>query len=90
MDRTLRLRDYPYVVVRFACRDCPRVGRYRLAVLAERFGAEASMIDVLEAIAGGCLRNKEKHPGVAARHTFRTSSTRGHRMRRRRSASACG
>jgi len=33
MDRTSRLRDYPYVVVRFACRDCPRLGRYRLAVL---------------------------------------------------------
>ena len=90
MDRTLRLRDYPYVVVRFACRDCPRVGRYRLAVLAERFGAEASMIDVLEAIAGGCLRNKEKHPGRRCQAYFRTSSTRGHRMRRRRSTSACG
>jgi hypothetical protein len=27
-----RLRDYPFVVVRFACRECPRLGRYRLAV----------------------------------------------------------
>ena len=63
MDRTLRLHDYPYVVVRFARRDCPRIGRYRLAPLAERFGAEALMVNVLEAIAGGCLRNKEKHPG---------------------------
>ena len=35
-----RLRDYPFVVVRFACRECPRLGRYRLAVLAERFGAD--------------------------------------------------
>ena len=25
-----RLKDYPYVVVRFACRDCSRLGRYRL------------------------------------------------------------
>jgi hypothetical protein len=50
MDRNLRLRDYPYVVVRFACRDCPRIGRYRLAVLAERFGADALVVDVLEAI----------------------------------------
>src|SRR5271165_6293795 len=61
MDRTLRLRDYPYVVVRFVRRDCPRIGRYRLAVLAERFGADASMVDVLEAISAGCLRNKERH-----------------------------
>jgi len=62
MDRTLRLRDYPYVVVRFACRDCPRIGRYRLAVLAERFGADAAMTDVLEAVAASCLRSKERHP----------------------------
>ncbi|MBV8474888.1 MAG: hypothetical protein JO234_15835 [Hyphomicrobiales bacterium] len=59
---SLRLRDYPYVVVRFACRDCGRIGRYRLAVLAERFGAEVAMTDVLEAISAGCLRNREKHP----------------------------
>ncbi len=57
---SLRLRDYPYVVVR--CRDCARIGRYRLAVLAEKFGAEAAMADVLEAISSGCLRNREKHP----------------------------
>ena len=25
------LKDYPYVVVRFACRDCSRLGRYRLS-----------------------------------------------------------
>ena len=31
-----RLREYPYIVVRFACRECPRMGRYRLAILAER------------------------------------------------------
>lgn len=58
-----RLRDYPFVVVRFACRDCPRIGRYRLAVLAERFGAEAPMVDVLEAISSSCPRTREKHPG---------------------------
>ncbi len=65
MDRDFRLRDYPYVVVRFACRDCPRIGQYRLAVLAERFGADALMVDVLGAISSTCLRNKEKHPGPA-------------------------
>jgi len=63
MGRDFRLRDFPYVVVRFACRDCARIGRYRLAVLAERFGADALMVDVLEAISSSCLRNKEKHPG---------------------------
>jgi hypothetical protein len=63
MDPPLRLRDYQYVVVRFACRVCPRLGRYRLAVLAERFGAEMAMSDVLDAIAGACARNRERHPG---------------------------
>jgi hypothetical protein len=62
MMRMLRIRDYPYVLVRFACRDCPRVGRYRLAVLAERFGATADMADVLEAIASSCPRQREGHP----------------------------
>ena len=55
-----RLRDYPYVVVRIACRDCPRAGQYRLAALAEKFGAEARLTDVLAAIAASCERNKEK------------------------------
>jgi hypothetical protein len=50
----MRLRDYPYVVLRIACRECPRIGRYRLAVLAERFGADAETDDVLEAIAASC------------------------------------
>ena len=60
--RMLRIRDYPYVLVRFACRDCPRMGRYRLAVLAERFGATADMADVLDAIASSCPRQQERHP----------------------------
>jgi hypothetical protein len=58
-----RLRDYPLVVVRFVCRNCPRIGRYRLAVLAERFGADALMSDVLEAISTACPRTHERHPG---------------------------
>jgi len=80
MDRSLRLRDYPYLVVRIACRDYPRIRRYRLAVLvlAERFGTDAAMVDVLEAISAACLRNKE-HPNrrcqaylpAAARHRLR-------------------
>ena len=59
----VRLRDYPFVVVRFACRDCPRIGRYRLAVLAERFGADAPLPDVLEAISAACPRTRERYPG---------------------------
>ena len=50
----MRLRDYPYIIVRFACRHCPRLGRYRVAVLAERFGADVDMVDVLEAVSSSC------------------------------------
>lgn len=50
------------MVVRFACRDCPRIGRYRLAILAERFGAEADLEDVLDAVSASCLRREERHP----------------------------
>ena len=67
MDREFRLRDYPYVVVRFRLPGLPRIGRYRLVVLAERFGADALLVDVLEAISSTCLRNKEKHPDGAAK-----------------------
>ena len=62
-----RLREYPYIVVRFACRECPRIGRYRLAVLAERFGADADLATVLEAISASCPRQLESHPGRGCR-----------------------
>jgi len=45
----------------------PRVGRYRLAVLAERFGADADLEDVLAAISANCLRRRESHPGRGCR-----------------------
>ena len=61
-----RLRDYPFVVVRFACRECPRLGRYRLAVLAERFGAdETASRGRAEAGLGG---GKRLRGGLAERH----------------------
>ena len=47
----------------FACRDGPRMGSYRLAVLEEKFGAEALMPDVLKAISSACLRTRKIHPG---------------------------
>ena len=91
MDRDFRVRDYPYVVVRFACRDCPRIGRYQLAVLSERFGADALMVDVLEAISSTCLRNNEKHPVAAvAKPTCPTWQTRGRLISRQRQESDFG
>ena len=59
-----RLRDYPFVVVRLGCHTCPRLGRYRLAILAERFGAYASLADVLQALSVSCpRRQRDPDPG---------------------------
>jgi len=60
----MRLREYPYVAVRLACRECTRIGRYRLAVLAERFGADAELLDVLEALSGSCRVRVEHRRGL--------------------------
>src|SRR4051812_23429353 len=60
------LRDYPFVVVRLGCRTCPRLGRYRLATLAERFGAHASLADLRQALSASCPRQQcGSHPGPA-------------------------
>lgn len=45
-----RLRDYPFVVVRVACGICGRQGTYRLADLAERYGAVCTLDILLEHI----------------------------------------
>jgi hypothetical protein len=60
------LKEYPYIVVRFACRDCPRMGQYRLAVLDETFGAGAELEDVLGAISSSCLRHQADFPVLRA------------------------
>src|SRR3954449_1587797 len=39
------------------------MGRYRLAILAERFGADADLETVLEAISASCPRQLGSHPG---------------------------
>jgi len=49
-----RLWQYPYIIVRIACRVCRRQGQYRLARLAERYGADSSLDDLLEQLAKDC------------------------------------
>ncbi len=41
------LRGFSYVVVRIACHQCGRRGSYRLVNLAVRFGATATLDEVL-------------------------------------------
>ena len=51
------LADYPFVVVRLRCAFCPhRRGVYRLARLAERYGAGASLDRVRRDLAKPCPR----------------------------------
>lgn len=51
------LADYPYVVVRLGCAFCPRRrGVYRLARLAERYGANAPLDAVRRDLAKPCPR----------------------------------
>lgn len=41
------LAEYPYVVLRVRCNQCKRANSYRLARLAEAFGAGISMDDLM-------------------------------------------
>jgi hypothetical protein len=56
------LSSYPYVRVRLACTKCPPRGSYRLARLAEKYGADVRMTDLLEQLAGDCKWRRPRHP----------------------------
>jgi hypothetical protein len=52
-----RLSDFPWVIVRIDCPLCPhRKGHYRLARLAEKFGADIQLCDLIDQIAFDCPR----------------------------------
>ncbi|WP_237478270.1 hypothetical protein [Lichenibacterium dinghuense] len=59
------LVDWPLVLVDVECSLCPRLGRYRLARLAERYGAAVPLARLLELIAADCTLMK---PGEKPRH----------------------
>ncbi len=59
------LVDWPWVVIDVECSICPRQGRYRLARLAERYGAAIALDRLLEAVAVDCTLMK---PGEKPRH----------------------
>jgi hypothetical protein len=69
-----RLSDYPWVIVRIGCDLCKRSGSYRLARLASKFGAEASLVSVLLSLSADCpwrdgpdARKKRGKTGCRAR-----------------------
>jgi hypothetical protein len=50
-----RLSDFPWVIVRVDCSLCPyRKGQYRLARLAEKYGADIQLCDLMDKIAFDC------------------------------------
>jgi hypothetical protein len=52
-----RLLDFPWVIVRVDCPLCPhRKGQYRLVRLAEKFGADIQLCDLIDQIAIDCPR----------------------------------
>lgn len=50
----MRLVEYPYVTVRISCVLCARRGRLRLARLAEKYGADTSLDQVIERVRWPC------------------------------------
>ena len=59
MDDHDRLALYPFVLVRVACRACPRKGAYRLARLAAAYGPEMEMKTLLDRLTIDCLWRAE-------------------------------
>ena len=59
MDAPDCLAHYSFVVVRIACRHCPRNGSYRLARLAAKHGPEITLREVLSKFSYDCLWREE-------------------------------
>ena len=55
-----RLSTYPHVIVRVACSRCPRLGSFRLARLAERYGAEITIGELLAHLSADCPKRTLK------------------------------
>ncbi len=57
-----RLSDFPWVIVRVDCPLCAhRKGQYRLARLAEKYGTDIQLCDLIDRIAFDCPW--QSHPG---------------------------
>ena len=54
MAALVRLSQYSYARVRVVCRPCGREGWYSLARLAERHGAEITLLDLLPRLTASC------------------------------------
>jgi hypothetical protein len=56
------LHRYPYVLVRIGCEVCQRFGRYKLARLAAKYGANICLQDLLARLTADCDASNPRHP----------------------------
>lgn len=52
----VRLTDYPFATVRFACIRCDRQGMHQKSALIVKHGPEATMLDLRPLLAGCNIR----------------------------------
>jgi hypothetical protein len=57
-----QLAHFPYVIVRIGCEVCARRGRYRLARLAAKYGAEIDLYELLARLTADCGASNPRHP----------------------------
>lgn len=53
--REPRLSEYPYVILRVACRQCQRSGQYRIVRLAAKHGPEIELRDLMNTWSADCF-----------------------------------
>lgn len=70
----MRLSQFPHVVFRMSCSLCTRRGTYRLARLAEKFGAETEVEDVVRAISMDCPWQRSKRDGPPRKYEARCNA----------------
>jgi hypothetical protein len=64
-----RLSEFPWVLVRIECPLCPRrKGQYRLARLADKFGSEIGLEELLDRIAFDCPWRRSLRPHRARKY----------------------
>ena len=57
MTGSLTPRTYPTDAITVTCDQCGREGRYKRGTLADKFGSDMAMPDILNAITQDCGRN---------------------------------
>lgn len=53
---------FPYILVRIGCARCTRTGAFRLARLAEKFGANISLDNLIAKLTWDCAFRNARHP----------------------------